>query len=463
MEKDWVILKIDDQRMWASLTIKKPEGEENSYFSPDFIEKYLKENGITAGILRDNIEALANCVCYGQEVVVAEGKYPVKGRDGVYSYTVTLEDSKNKPTINPDGSVDYYNSLKLAMVEEGDVFAVYEPPTPGEYGYTIFSEMLPPIKGRELRPLRGKGFTISEDKRTYTASYGGRIFRQAERIIIEKIYVVKGDLDIEQGNIKFNGDVEIKGDVRSGLTIETDGDIFVHGHVGGCKLVAGGNITIQRGIQGRDKCFITAKGNVACSFVERCHIEAGGNVYADSILDADVLARQMVVVSSRKGLIVGANVTGIQGVVAKTAGNEACILTSITAGVMHEDIIKLSEQSEKIMKIKANVELLERNLKNIDSMDGSKVTKEIEAMRMKIIRAKVLLAAELKTLQDEHIFLNEEVNKAKKEARIHITGISYGEVKITIGRGTYLTKEALKDIVYKNVNDEIVAVPGSEA
>ncbi len=463
MEKDWVVLKIDQQRMWASLAIKEPEGEENSYFSPEFIEAYLKENGITAGILRDNINALANQIAYGNEVIVAKGKEPVKGRDGVYSFTVTLEDAKSKPTINPDGSVDYYNSLKLAMVEEGDVFAVYEPATPGEYGYTVFSEMLPPVKGRELRPLRGKGFICSEDKRTYTAAFGGRIYRQEERIIIDKVYVVKGDLDIEQGNIKFNGDVEIKGDVRSGLTIETDGDIFVHGHVGGCNLMAGGNITIQRGIQGRDKCQITAKGNVACSFIERCNIFAEGNVYADSVLDADVCARQKVIVSSRKGLIVGANVTGVQGVEAKTAGNDTGVLTCITAGVMQEDIQKLSELTEKIAKLKTNVELLEKNLKTIEYMDGSKFTKDIEAMRMKIIRAKVLLVADLKNSQEEYKGLTEAVNKAKQEARVRITGVSYGDVRITIGRGTLLTTEPLKDIVYKNVNDEIVSLPGSEA
>lgn len=463
MEKDWVVLRIDENRMWASLSIKMPEGEENFYFSPDFIEKYLKENGITAGIMRDNIEALSNCVAYGQEMVVARGKEPVNGRDGVYSYTVALEDAKNKPTINKDGSVDYYNSLKLAMVKEGEIFAVYEPATSGEYGYTIFSEMLSPVKGRELRPLRGRGFKVSEDNRTYTAVYSGRIFREAERIIIEKIYIVKGDLDVEQGNIKFNGDVEIKGDVRSGLTIETEGDIFVHGHVGGCSLIAGGNITIQRGIQGRDKCFIKSGGNVACSFIERCNIQAEGSIYADSIMDSDVFARQMVVVSSKKGLIVGANVTGIQGVIAKTAGNESCILTSITAGVSAVDMVRLSELSEKIVKIKSDMGLLERHMKNIDSLDGSKLTKEIENTRMKIIRAKVVLATELKEIQEQYNTLDEDIKKAKSEAKIHITGISYNEVRITIGRAVYLTKDSLKDIVYKNVNDKIVALPGSEA
>ncbi|MBQ8412325.1 MAG: DUF342 domain-containing protein, partial [Lachnospiraceae bacterium] len=423
MEKDWVVLKIDEGRMWASLSIKEPIGEEAPYFSPEFIERYLRDNGITAGIDKEAVGALSNCVAYGQDIIVARGKAPVNGRDGVYNFTVTLEDAKSKPTIRPDGTVDYYNSLKLAMVEEGDTIAVYEPATSGEYGYTIFSEMVPPVKGRELRPLRGKGFVYNEDDRRYIASYGGRIYRQAERIIIDKVYFVKGDLDIEQGNIKFNGDVEIRGDVRSGLTIETDGNIFVHGHVGGCNLTAGESITIQRGIQGRDKCLIVAGKDVACSFVERCIIKAGGNVYADSILDSEVFARQTVNVCSKKGMIVGSEVTGLQGITAKTAGNDTGIATNLRAGVHYEDLVRISELNEKAFKLKQAIELLEKNLKIYDSLDGSKITKETESMRMKILRAKVVEVTELKSVQEEIHRLEEEIEQARKEARIHITGI----------------------------------------
>lgn len=456
MEKDWVILKIDEKRMWASLTLKEPEGEEHQYFSPDFVEGYLKENGIKAGILKENIQMLTDSLAYGVEMVVAKGKEPVDGKDGFYSYMVTLEDLKNKPTINADGSVDYYNSLKLAMVEENDVFAVYTPATSGEYGYTIFSEMLPPIKGKELRPLKGKGFTVSEDKKTYTAAQTGRIYKQGDSIIIDKVYVVKGDLDIEQGNIKFNGDVEIKKDVRSGLVIEADGDILVHGHVGGCRLVAGGNITIQRGIQGRNKCTIIAGKDVACSFIERCSIVANGNVYADSILDSDIMAKQKVIVSSKKGLIIGSNVTGVQGITVKTVGNDTGVITVLSVGVVQEDLIKLSELTEKLAKLKANIEVLDKNQRVIDTMDGSRITKEIDAMRVKIIRAKVLQTAEHKALMEQYSILEENINTARRDAQIYVSGVVHSNVRINVGRASYVIKEPIKDVKFKNVNEHIV-------
>lgn len=460
MEKDWVVLRIDSDRMLVGLTIKEPDGEEHPYFSPDFVENYLRENGITAGINREAIAALSDYVEYGKEIVVAQGKPPVPGRDGFYQYTVALEDARSKPVVEEDGSVDYYNSLKLAMVTEGDLIAVYVPATPGEYGYTVFSEMLPPVKGRELRPLRGKGFVVNDAGNEYRAAFDGRIYRENDRIIVDKVYVVRGDLDIEQGNIRFNGDVEVKGDVRSGLEIETDGDIFIHGHVGSCRLTAGKNITIRKGIQGKKKCYIDAGQDVACSFVERCAIHAGGNVYADYILDSDVSAGNQVCVSSKKGLVIGGSISGIQGVVVKEAGVESGTVTVLQAGVEKEMLVKMADLVARHKKVTDEVDLLDRNLKVCESLEGSKRTKETEALRMKILRAKVVKATEQKHLSGELTALQEEVYRAKNQAEIEVKGVVYPGVKVNMGQSWFEVKDPCKDVRFRLVREEVVMQSG---
>lgn len=462
MEKDWVVLRIDANRMWVGLTIKEPVGDEYSQLSPEFIEQYLRENGITAGINREAITALATQVEYGREVIVAQGKPPVNGQNGFFQYTVVLEDARSKPVVHADGSVDYYNSLKLAMVQEGDLIAVYVPPTPGEYGYTVFAEMLPPIKGKELRPLRGKGFCVSENGREYRAAYDGRIYRDDDKIIIDRIYIVKGDLDIEEGNIRFNGDVEVRGDVRSGLEIRTDGDIFVHGHVGSCTLIAGGNITIRKGVQGRRKCQITAGKDIACSFVERCSINAGGNVYADSILDSEVAAKQQVIVSSRKGLVLGGIVSGTQGIAAKEAGNEAGTATVLQVGMVAEEMQRAAELVQQHHRVTEEVELLDRNLKLYDSLEGSRRTKETEATRMKILRAKVIKTTEQKKIAEQLVRLNEEIRRARLQAHVRISGAVYAGVRVNIGKAWYEVKDACKDVQFLYRQGEVVMLSGDE-
>lgn len=462
MERDWVYLKIDDDRMRVALCIKIPEGEEAPHFSPEFIEAYLHENGITTGIDKNAIAMLSQYVEYGKDVVVARGKPPVNGKDGMYSFNVAMEDIKDKPDVNADGSVDYYNSLKLAMVKKDELIAVYIPPTPGEYGYTVFAEMLPPIKGRELRPLRGKGFTISEDGREYRASTNGRIYRDGERIIIENVYVVKGDLDIEKGNLNFNGDVEVSGDVRSGLTINADGNIYVHGHVGGCRLISGGKITIRKGIQGRNKCTIVAEGDVICSFMERCTINSGGDVYADSILDCDIAARNKVYVNSKKGMIVGGNISAMQGILAKHVGNELGVGTMLVAGVTPDHMREVAILTETLEKINANLELLDKSLKMYDRIPGSKCTKETEAIRTKILRAKVMEAARQKKFKERFEIVNQEIDKAKEEANVRITGVVYVGTRISMFGSVYTVNEDFKDVKYIYRNYQVEQLSGEE-
>ncbi len=462
MEKDWVILKIDDERMWVSLAIKKCEGEEEPVFTTKFVEDYLKENGIVAGIKKEAIEALTTYVAYEKDVIVAEGKPPVNGRDGYYRYLVPLEDAKSKPVVNPDGSVDYVNSLKLAMVKKDDLLAVYEPATRGEFGYTVFSEILKPVPGKEQRPLRGKGFVADENNREFRAQYAGRVYKEGSKIIVDKVYVVNGDLDIEQGNVHFNGDVEVQGDVRSGLEITTDGSIFIHGHVGNCRLVAGKNITIQKGIQGKNGCEIISKSDVAGSFMERCHIKADGNVYANSMLDCDVYARQRVIVTSRKGSIIGGTVTGMQGVTAKCLGNEVGVSTRIHFGEVTRFQQQLRVNQDKLKKVRDDITLLEKNLFVYDHLDGSRHTRETESIRMKIIRAKVIRVAERNQLNEQIDKISEEIAVAKMEADVRVTGVVYPGVVIMSEGDKWIQKEAYKDVVFKLKYGKIEMMSGDE-
>ena len=449
MEKDWVILRIDEFRMWVSLTIKEPEGEEASFFSADFIEGYLRENGIKSGIIKEAVEALSEQVQYGREVVVARGKEPVNGRDGMYNFTVALEDVHAKPVVNEDGSVDYYNSLNLAMVKAGDLIAVYEPATPGEYGYTVFAEMLPPVKGKELRPLRGKGLCVSEDGLRYTAEYDGRIYKNGNNIIIDRVYTVKGDLDIEKGNIRFNGDVEVRGDVRSGLTIEADGNVYINGHVGGCRIIAGGNVTVKKGIQGRYKCYIEAGGDVACSFIERCEIITKGNVYADSILDSNIYSHKQIIVNSKSGQVIGGTISAIQGIMVKESGNKSGTVTVLRAGVDQDMYRRAKELLEKHQKCKEDVKLFDKHLKACDSIEGSKRTPKTEQTRMKIVQAKVIRSSEMKKISEELECLNKQIELAKSEARVKITGIANISTKINIEKQWYMVNQPVKDVEFR--------------
>lgn len=456
MAKDWGVLKIDERHMWVSLSLNKPEAEEEVTLSADFVVQYLRDNGIVAGIKEEAIEALVEQAPYGKEIIVAEGKQAENGMDGIYKYLVPLEDTKSKPVVNKDGTVDYANSLKLAMVEEGDVLAVYVPPTEGVPGWTVLNEEIKPVPGKEPRPLNGKGIVYNKEKKEYTAEFSGRIYKDNKRIIVEKIYVLNGELDLEHGNIEFNGDVEIRGDVRSGLRIVTEGSIFIHGHVGNCKLKAGGNITIEKGVQGKNGCEIYAGGDVAGSFLESCTVRAEGNVYANSMLNCKVYARKNVVVMSKAGHIIGGVVIGIQGVKARTVGNEAFITTRIHFRELAEYEKQLVQYIEEIKKLDGDIGLLDKQLKVFDNIDGSKRTKETEMLRMKIVRAKVVCTSRQRELEESCRILKDEISTAKKESVVVISEAVYPGVIVGVQGATFQVQEAFKEVTFKYKNGQVL-------
>lgn len=456
MAKEWGVLKIDERHMWVSLSLNKPESEEEITLSVDFIMQYLKNNGIVAGIKEEAIEALVETAPYEKEIIVAEGKQAENGMDGIYKYLVPLEDTKSKPVVNKDGTVDYANSLKLAMVKEGDVLAVYVPPTEGTPGWTVLNEEVKPVPGKEPRPINGKGIVFDKEKKEYTAAFSGRIYKDNKRIIVEKVYVVNGELDIEHGNISFNGDVEIQGDVRSGLKIETEGSIFIHGHVGNCILRAGANITIEKGVQGKNGCEIYAGGDVAGSFLESCKVKAEGNVYANSMLNCKVYAKKCVIVMSKSGHIIGGTVIGIQGIKARTIGNEAFITTRIFFRELAEFEKKLVNNMEDIKKLKGDIELLDKQLRAIDNIEGSKRTKETEALRMKIVRAKVVCTSKQRELQDSSRILKEDIETAKRESVVKVSETVYPGVIVGAQGVAYQVQEAFKEVTFKYKNGEVL-------
>ena len=99
---------------------------------------------------------------------------------------------------------------------------------------------------------------------------------------VDDVYQIRGDVDFHTGNIDFNGDVIIGGDVKSGFKIISKGNIYVNGTVESSDLQSNeGSIFIKNGIQGKNNCSIKAlKGSVFTGYVQNASIECGSLFHA---------------------------------------------------------------------------------------------------------------------------------------------------------------------------------------
>jgi len=454
MENDWGILTISEDLMQATISKKKLDINHTTEITEKMVTDMLKFEGIKAVPNEEAIKFLINEAAFGQPVVVAEGKEVKNGTDGYVHYYIPVQDAKTKPIINEDGSADYKNSLKLAIVEEGQLIGKHMDPTPGEFGYNVYFQMISPKPGKTLPQFRGRGIVYNPETKEYVAEYSGHIVENGRFYKIEKLYRVNGDLDIETGNIDFNGDVEVTGDMRSGYTIRADGDVFIGGHVGACNIISKKNVTISKGIQGRDKCVIIAEGDVACKFVERARIMAEGNIYADSVLLSTLESKREVFITGNSSQVISSNVCGIVGVTVKDAGNQKEIPTVLQTGVTVEMARKARELTQQIKELDSKMDALEQHRKVIAQVPEP--SEEMKDVLTKILRSKVLVSSEKNKLCEELAPINKIMELAKSNSKVTVLGVANAGLTVHINGNRLNVSEAIKDVHFKMQDNKVV-------
>lgn len=351
------IISISNDKMSVSLILLKPEGNEKYTISA--ILKLLESYGIKYGIKRELIQLILNQRLYNEEYVIAEGKEKIDGLNGQYEFYFDTE-AKPKPIINKDGSIDYKNIQCFVPVKQGDLVAKYKKATVGSDGKTVTGELLKPKKGKDLPKLKGKGFIYDESNGEYRAEISGKIELLQNKVLsITNVFQVPRNVDLSIGNINFDGDVYINGDVFTGFSVQATGSIFVEGCVEACIIKAGKDIVLKHGMQGADKGTIEAGGSIMGKFFEAVEIKCNGNFSANAVINCRLEAEGMIEVQGRFGAIVGGNLYGRLGIRATQVGNISGIRTVVQTGAS-------KKQREQFLKTFDKIKEAEEKLKLFD-------------------------------------------------------------------------------------------------
>lgn len=102
------------------------------------------------------------------------------------------------------------------------------------------------------------------------------------------------NVDLETGSIKFEGTLNVAGDIRAGMKVEVTGDVVVKGCIEAAEIIAGGSVSVVGGIIGHSEARApgahTLPDNTArirCGtffralFAESAHIEANETIIID--------------------------------------------------------------------------------------------------------------------------------------------------------------------------------------
>lgn len=451
-ENTYVRISNDGMEAYLYLAIPKDRHE----YTITEIHEILLENKVVFGIIEEKLNEIIEKGIYYREILIAKGIRQVDGVAGQYEYKFNTNPS-GKPVIREDGTVDYWSVFTVQTVAKGDIIAIYNPPITGIQGKTVTGKIVEPKRGKELLPLKGKGFQCDEDKRTYVAVIDGKIEYQNDRIMISNLLEIKGDLDFNTGRIDFRGDVVIHGNVESGSYIKSGGSVTIDGNVEATTIVSAKDVILRKGMQGGGKATIQSGGNIFAKFIEGSHVEAKRDIQADILMNSTIIAGERILISGKKATIIGGNVRAITQINALVVGNEAQKQTNLSVGVDEKE-------KTRMLRIKTVFGIIDQKLEEINKELSELKNKKEEGPqfareRMKE-RAKKLLRNKIKYITDKATFTNELEDleskiKKSKRACIVINKCVYPGVTIKTNSASIHIEEKQYAMEYRCEGGEV--------
>ena len=345
------VLDVSEDRMEAAIKFYPPT-EGGRLLTLDELIKDLRMRKITYGLQMGELQDFFVEKQYGKTYIAAKGKPPGQGRDAVIEYYFNV-DIKARPTLNEDGSVDFFNLNAINHCHEGELLARIIPEEPGTPGSTILGERLKPREVKRAKLKFGHNIALSENHLEISSKVDGHVMLVEDKVFVTNVYSVE-NVDTSTGNIEYEGSVQVNGNVQSGFSVTAKGNVIVNGVVEGAQVKAGGNIIIARGMNGMAKGSLEAGGNIISKFLENASAKAEGYISTESILHSTVISGSEIEVTGKRGFITGGRVCAANKISVKTLGSEMGAATLIEVGGNFgaaEEYQRLQKELEEIQRV----------------------------------------------------------------------------------------------------------------
>ena len=442
-ETECVKVTISPERM-SAIGRFYPASSNGQLMTAKEVINSLVHAGIKYGVVDESINSFFQSRKYCKDIILAQGTKPVEGRNAVITYLFNT-DNTLKPKQNEDGSVDFHQLDMISSTNAGDILATLIPSIQGRAGIDICGNPIQPNKVINKVLRHGKGIHLSVDGLTMYSDVGGHVVLADDRVVVSNTYEVLADVDTSTGDIIYEGNVTVKGNVITGFSIQAKGNIIVNGVVEGAILIAGGQIILKRGMQGMSKGRMEAGGNIITKFIENAEVKAGGNITTEAILHSKVSAQGDITVGGKRGYITGGEIRSTTAINVKTAGSTMGTNTLLEVGIDPCIIEEFHNVEKSISSIKSDLEkllpLLTAYKKKLSS--GDKVTPDKVNYLRTSTRDCIALSSDLKESTNRYEQLKIEMNN-NSGGSIRVENIAYPGVKIVISNVIYFVRNEVQ-------------------
>lgn len=464
-------VEIGSQEMEAKVVITPPQAG-GCDLSKDVILAYLRNNKVVFGVLDDVLQSLEDSPRYKEPVVVAQGQKPYNGEDARIKFLFETDRAK----INleeKDGRVDYKELNLVQNVVEGQVLARKIEAQQGIAGRTVTGKLLPSKNGKDLPLPLGKNVHAGEDGLSVIADVNGEAIYLNNKINVETVYTINGNIDLKTGNQFFLGTIIIIGNVEDGFSVKATGNIEVRGNVGRAELSAEGDIIVHQGITGKGSGTITSGKSVWAKFIENANIVSGENVIVSaSIINSDILAEKRIVCSGQKhAAIIGGRYRACEEINAKSIGSPTGgAETILEVGSDPKSKLRMDELDGKMKALQRQIEELNKNIYTMNETKRQRkgLPEDKQAILNELIQNNNGLKEELSGLKSEYDAIQAYLNNLKVKGKVSVSGKIYPGTEIIIrdihekikneykGLTFYLDNMMIKTTRYEEFDPEIL-------
>ncbi len=294
----------------------------------------------------------------GGKILIAEGAKPVDGIVEKTELKKSLEHSVGKEL--EDGRIDYKEKDVFNTVIKGEIIAEKIPMVPATDGVDVYGNTVQgQLKGISPHRLGKNLIPEMEGSNIYVSAMDGVLdICEDGRLNIEERLLVSGDVNLNTGNIRFPGIVEISGNITPGFTVEATKDIYVRGNVEDAIVKSGGKVVVNNGILGKEHCRVEAEGDIVTRFIQNAEVNAGKDIkVTESVVQGKCFAKEYIYVSGR---VVGGEHYGRYGITVGLAGAPSETKTQLIAGkdpVLEKRLDELTvSTTEKLNELKSHVD-----------------------------------------------------------------------------------------------------------
>ncbi len=231
--------------------------------------------------------------------VVAKGRAPVAGTEPSLMRARPAE----HPVVHDADSMR--ERQQQLVVRTGQLVAEFVFKTPPVPGFDVFGHELAAALPDLPSVTIGEGIATDGETR-FVATCDGIPEISGTALLLKKVLIFNGSVNLSVGNVHFRGPATINGTVEAGALVEIHGDLTINGMIQGGTVKVSGSLIVTGGILSGDGAYVRAGGAITADFIENARVESGGAITVTrSITASSIQAAAGVSVTAADGMIAG--------------------------------------------------------------------------------------------------------------------------------------------------------------